>query len=145
MICEPCGQEFEPKWTGQRYHNNECRLIDFAKQNQDREHQTKAGKRAGAARGAQLTAKAQKSGYRGYVKTSNDRHEHRVVASKTLGRPLAPGEVVHHEDLDKTNNDPANLFVFPTQAMHARHHKLGHPGKPMCDCAVIRLREVMPK
>ena len=50
------------------------------------------------------------------------RHEHRVMAERILGRPLRPGEVVHHEDGNVKNNDPRNLFVFPSQAEHARYH-----------------------
>jgi hypothetical protein len=38
-----------------------------------------------------------------------------------LGRPLEPGEIVHHIDHDKRNNDPANLQVM-TQAEHMRLH-----------------------
>ena len=51
------------------------------------------------------------------------RHEHRIVAERMLGRPLLPGEVVHHIDRDKRNNDPSNLMVFPSQAAHAKWHK----------------------
>lgn len=50
------------------------------------------------------------------------RHEHRVVAEQKLGRPLRPGEIVHHIDGDKHNNHPDNLEVI-TQAEHIREHR----------------------
>lgn len=50
------------------------------------------------------------------------RHEHRIAAEKKLGRPLKKGEVVHHIDSNKRNNDLSNLMVFPTQAEHAIWH-----------------------
>ncbi len=49
---------------------------------------------------------------------------HRIVAAEKLGRPLKKGEVVHHNDENKRNNNPDNLTVFASQAEHARHHKL---------------------
>lgn len=49
------------------------------------------------------------------------RHEHRVVAERMLGRPLAHDEIVHHIDGDKHNNSPNNLIVM-TQAEHIRLH-----------------------
>lgn len=48
---------------------------------------------------------------------------HRWVAEKKLGRELRPGEVVHHKDRDKTNNDPDNLWVFRSQDEHDRVHE----------------------
>ena len=51
------------------------------------------------------------------------RHTHRVVAERMLGRKLLPGDVVHHIDGNKRNNDPGNLMVFSTQAAHAKWHK----------------------
>ena len=54
----------------------------------------------------------------GYVR------EHRVVAESVLGRPLRPGEVVHHKDGDPTNNRPENLEVFPSLGEHRRFHNL---------------------
>lgn len=58
-----------------------------------------------------------------YTKTYG-RHTHRIVAEQILGRPLRPGEVVHHINHDKRDNRPENLMVFASQAEHARWHKL---------------------
>lgn len=50
------------------------------------------------------------------------RHEHRVVAERMLGRKLNPGEIVHHIDGDKRNNDPENLIVMKNQSEHLEWH-----------------------
>ena len=57
-----------------------------------------------------------------YTKTYS-RHTHRVVAEEMLGRPLRPGEVVHHIDGDRRNNNPSNLKVFVSQKLHAEYHQ----------------------
>ena len=46
---------------------------------------------------------------------------HRHVASVALGRWVEPHEIVHHQDDDRTNNDPTNLVVVVKEA-HARLH-----------------------
>jgi hypothetical protein len=58
----------------------------------------------------------------GYVETKVPGHpnarmdgtilEHRLVMSRKLGRPLQPGENVHHIDGDRTNNAPENLELW---------------------------------
>lgn len=44
---------------------------------------------------------------------------HQHLAAQALGRPLLPGEVVHHRDGDSLNNAPGNLLVLPSQRLHA--------------------------
>ena len=39
-------------------------------------------------------------------------HEHRHVMSKILGRKLRKGEIVHHKDGDRANNNPSNLELW---------------------------------
>lgn len=52
-------------------------------------------------------------------------YEHILVAERKLGRMLKPKEVVHHEDEDKQNNNPDNLYVFKTDSDHIRYHHNG--------------------
>ena len=55
-------------------------------------------------------------------KKIHGRHAHRVVAEEKIGRPLEKGEVVHHKDENKLNNDPDNLEVLESQSEHAKLH-----------------------
>lgn len=55
----------------------------------------------------------------GYVR------EHLLVMEQKLGRPLEPGEVVHHEDGDRQNNDPANLRLFESNGAHLAETRKG--------------------
>jgi hypothetical protein len=47
--------------------------------------------------------------------------EHILVMEKKLERYLLPGELVHHEDKNKQNNNPDNLEL-KTRGVHCAHH-----------------------
>lgn len=51
-------------------------------------------------------------------KTGRGVRVHRLVAQTLLGRSLAPGEVVHHRNGDKSDNRACNLQVLPSQRAH---------------------------
>ena len=55
---------------------------------------------------------------------SSDYPVHRWLAAKKIGRKLKKGQVVHHMDRNKLNNEAENLWVFKSQREHDYIHKV---------------------
>lgn len=82
-----------------------------------KEHQSIAGKAGGAIKKETRGKNTKKTTY---IKEEGV-HQHRIVAEKKIGRPLKKGEIVHHIDENKHNNEPENLEVM-TQSEHIKLH-----------------------
>lgn len=109
--CEGCNEWFSPNKPKQRFHNVACRNRHTAKS-------------TAAARSAKMKGRKSTGGAKD--KKLMGRSEHRVNAEKIRGRPLRPGEVVHHLDGDHDNNSPYNVIDMSSQSAHI---KLGHKKK----------------
>ena len=59
----------------------------------------------------------------GYLKYDGE-YVHRQVAATKIGRPLAPGEVVHHKNGIRHDNRPENLEVFPSHSAHMARERI---------------------
>lgn len=57
-------------------------------------------------------------------KTRTDKYRllHRLVAEVKTGKPLNKEYLVHHVDGDKTNNNPDNLYICESKAIHQDIH-----------------------
>ncbi len=49
-------------------------------------------------------------------------YKHRLVAEKKIGRPLKPGEVVHHKNSKRQDNRARNIEVLDGHSKHATLH-----------------------
>lgn len=65
-----------------------------------------------------------KPNYYGYTKSQGEyRVKHREVADRKLGRKLRQGEVVHHINLDKSDNIESNIYVCKNLSEHFSLHQ----------------------
>jgi hypothetical protein len=135
--CKLCGKEFRPKLyeRTREYCGRAC--CSKATMSSNFKHLEKftpemiakrvasgvtAGKNNGRWKGGRYTlAKTGVIWIR--IGTNNYRPEHLVVAEKKLGRPLKKGEVVHHLNLDASDNSEENLYVCRSVSVHSRIHQ----------------------
>ena len=125
LLCNNCGKQFEkPICWGVFEHNFCCRecakvftSARMTEYNIIHNPESMNDSRRRAIRNARLGSGEGKS----YEKTFG-RHTHRIVAEEKIGRLLKSGEVVHHIDGNKRNNNPENLMVFASQKEHTEWH-----------------------
>ena len=64
-----------------------------------------------------------RDGYPMQTVDGKERLTHVLVAEKALGKPLPAGAAVHHWDENRSNNDPSNLLICPSNAYHRLIHQ----------------------
>lgn len=116
--CQHCyeSKELNPE----HYHKNFTKSTEFLRAYNAEFNKTRMTDEIRAKVRASHLARGRNNG-KTYAKVYG-RHEHRVVAEELLGRELKPGEVVHHIDGNKRNNNPENLIVFSSQSEHVKFH-----------------------
>ncbi len=131
--CEECGQMFTPL-DRRRWQTRVCSLKCQRSHFLNTDDNANLGRRS--AEKISLTLRARFSGPRKspYKQVVMGKPLHIRVAEQKLGRPLIPGETVHHKDTDPWNNDPENILVLASQSEHARTHWGGYRECAESDC-----------
>lgn len=124
-VCFRCGKVFE-RYPGRQknkrtFCSRECYNAQMGEENLTKRVNQVGGMTLEERKKIAATKRGKHNG-RTYEKTFG-RHTHRIVIEKLIGRPLAPGEVVHHIDCNLRNNNPKNLMLFSSQAEHLKWHR----------------------
>lgn len=87
----------------------------------------------------------------GHPRANNNGYarEHILIAEKALGKPLPPGAVVHHVDMDHQNNRNDNLVICESIGyhlyLHVRMRIAARGGNPNTDKICGFCKRVFPR
>jgi len=151
--CETCGEIFVGQSTSSRFCSNKCSKVESAKIQKEKSWEKykqeceECGieflppRQAEGARFCSYTcsglSRRNKRIYRnGYYMIHADNHpnataqgyvlEHRSVMEASIGRNLSNEEVVHHINLDKSDNRIKNLMIMSDSEHKSYHANLTH-------------------
>ena len=62
------------------------------------------------------------AGYIAVMQNGRKKQQHVLVMEAAIGRLVRPGEVVHHRDRNRQNNELSNLVLCESQAAHKELH-----------------------
>ena len=132
FVCESCGEEFErhkrlEKGKPFRFCSHECWVAWMRVPG----NSPLSGKKGPAHPRSRIVGELHHAykggclrpdGYWYLPEKGNRVLKHRKIFSEAIARELLSGEIVHHEDRDRSNDDPRNLRLFKTHAAHRCYH-----------------------
>lgn len=120
VTCAHCGKKLMMHRTqAEKYERHFCNMSCYTEYKHSHEHGGWSDEQRERKRNQMM--KKRVCSPENYKKRYG-RKEHRVAAEQMLCRKLMPGEVVHHINRDKHDNDPSNLMVFKNQKEHVKWH-----------------------
>ena len=156
--CDWCGKKFEKRPSTVKRHNFCCRqcLADFSNRVKNPGGYSSLKDYAGQSRNmaeinrrmnpTRMTPKVRSKMRQAHLQDEHNgktyakfygRLVHRLVAEKAIGRKLRDGEVVHHIDGNRRNNDPENLMVMLAAehgCLHLRLYRFWLRGGDVDEC-----------